>query len=410
MGLVLSMTASRNENGYAISSQNYFRSLGKETGQSIEPASKQAVSAGRRKLHWGAFESLLHEANLEPSGLPEHLCFHGHVTRAIDGSSFYTPRSPDLLEHFSPRRTRAEEGETHYPYGLLVTAVNVYTAQPVRACVGDYRESERAGLRRLIQGFSPGDLSLLDRGLGGVEVYIDFHRLGQFFIHRTKTSGERVARYVRDFLNSGCSEQVIQIVLLDDETGESISMRLRLVLGPKDSEGKPIVFVTNLLDKRRYSRRSILRQYQRRWAAETLYGRMKRLLYLEKFHAKTYNGVMQEIFANLLILSLTALAVTAVVDEDEVKIEEELPSFKNAIEAVRRHLFAVIDVKIERLTSTQLMATLLEEVRTVMYPIRPGRSYPRVSMQPIQSWNLKKSAKLRVWAKAKQPTAVGPRA
>jgi hypothetical protein len=202
MGMTLSMTAARNENGYAISSQNYFRALGKERKERIDPARKQSVSEARSKIGWGAFEFLLSAASLKPDELPPHLRFHGHVTRAVDGSSFFTPRSEDLLKHFSPRKTGAEEGETHYPYGLLVTAVNVYTAQPVSACVGNYRESERAGLRRLIQGFDIGDLALLDRGLGGTEIYIDFNNLGQFFIHRTKTSGDRVVAYVQDFIRS----------------------------------------------------------------------------------------------------------------------------------------------------------------------------------------------------------------
>jgi hypothetical protein len=45
----------------------------------------------------------------------------------------------------------------------------------------------------------------------------------------------------------------------------------------------------------------------------------------------------------------------------------------------------------------------------VMYPIRPGRSYPRVSMQPIQSWNLKKSAKLKAFAARQKNKQGAPR-
>lgn len=389
------MTAARNGNGYAITSQNYFRALNKETGKSVDPVRKQSISESRGKLKWGAFEYLFGAANLERDGLPSHLLFHGLVSRALDGSSFFTPRTSDLLEHFSSRKTRAEEGETHYPYGLLVTAVNVYTTQPVSACVGDYRLSEREGLRRLIEGFSAGDLSLLDRGLGGVEIYLDFERLGQFFIHRTKTSGERVAAYVRSFLALKRKEQAIRIVVIDSETGEHTPILLRLIRGPNDSDGKPIVFVTNLLNAKKFSRRSILNQYRKRWAVETFYGRMKNLLCLEQFHGRTYNGIMQEIYANLLMLSLAALAVSVVITEDQLNIDEELPSFKNAMETIRRHLFSVIDARIEGKRPEEVIQCVMAEVRFVRYRIRPGRSFPRVSMQPIQSWNLKKSAKLR---------------
>jgi hypothetical protein len=398
VGLILSMSCARNGNGYEISSENYFIELGEKLDRSIEPARKQSVSTARGKIGWQAFEYLLDQANLEHDRLPGRLKFKGHVTRAIDGSSFFTPRSDDLLMHFSPRNTRAEEGETHYPYGLLVTAINVYTGQPVHARVADYRVSERELLKSMLDYFKKGDLSLLDRGLGGAAVYLEHEERGLFFVHRGKTTGERIPKYMSKFLTSGKKQRRIDLCVTDAETGQKKTIRIRLIRGPDDSEGKPIVFVTNLIDRKKYSRGKILALYQKRWTVETLYGRVKNLLCLEKFHARSHNGVMQEIFANLLILSLTALAVTATVDEEGIDSKKELPSFKNASEVIRRHLFSIIDERIDEIPPKKLMKRILKQVGRVRYRIRPGRSYPRVSMQPIQSWNLKKSAKLRAFA------------
>ncbi len=292
-GLLLSMVASRNGNGYDISSQNYFRELGDELGKNVAPARRQGVSDARAKLKWQAFEYLLESANLEAHDLPASFRFKGHITRAIDGSSFYTPRTDELLMHFSPRNTSSDEGETHYPYGLLVTAVNVYTSQPVRAVVDDYRASERAVLKPMIGSFGPGDLSLLDRGLGGAQVYIEFEKHEQYFIHRTKTTGDRVATYVREFVDSGKKQRNVTVTVTDEETEVDTQIELRLIRGPDDSEGKPIVFVTNLRDRKRYKRGAILDLYCRRWSVETLYGRVKNLLCLEKFHARSYVRTLQ---------------------------------------------------------------------------------------------------------------------
>lgn len=312
----------------------------------------------------------------------------------------------NLLMHFSPRNTSSEEGETHYPYGLLVTAVNVYTGQPVRAVVDNYNASERAMMKSMIGGFSPGDLSLLDRGIGGAQVYLEFEKHEQYFIHRSKTTGDRVAGYIRELVDGRNKQKTVDIAVKDEETGAEAAIRLRLIRGPDDSEGKPIVFVTNLLDKKHYPRHQILALYRKRWTVETLYGRVKNLLCLENFHARTHNGVMQEIFANLMILSLTAAAVTAVVKEDGLDAESELPSFKNAVEVIRRHMFAIVDHRIEGIKPKKLMKLILAEVRAITYPIRPGRSHPRVSMQPIKSWNLKKAAKRRAFDKQKK--SAGP--
>ena len=106
---------------------------------------------------------------------------------------------------------------------------------------------------------------------------------------------------------------------------------------------------------------------------------------------------MQEIFANLLALSLAAVAVSSVVQEDKLDPEIELPSFKNATEVVRRHLFTIIDGRITGKKPKAVVKQILREVRAVMYKVRPNRSYARVSMQPIRHWNLKKSAKIKAF-------------
>jgi hypothetical protein len=214
VGLTLSMALNRNGNGYDISAQNYFRELNSQVQERILPVRHQSVSEARGKLKWEAFEYLLGTANLEKDGLPERFKFKGHITRAVDGTSVFVPRTDELLKYFSTRKTKSEEGETHYPYGLCVTAVNVYTGQPVAAKVDDYRTSERDLLKKLIRRFQAGDLSLLDRGLGGKEVYFEYQREGQYFIHRTKTTGDRVAGYIQEFLESGLKQKVIRITMV----------------------------------------------------------------------------------------------------------------------------------------------------------------------------------------------------
>jgi hypothetical protein len=397
VGVLLSLSCTRNANGYDIASQNYFCELSGHLDDAIRPATRQSVSEARAKLRWEAFEYLLSRANLERDGLPDRLKFLGHVTRAIDGTSFFTPASAELLEYFSRRKTKSEEGETHYPYGMCVTAVNVFTDQPVAAVVDDYRASERELLKRMIAQFGKGDLALLDRGLGGAQVYLEFDAQGQFFVHRAKTGGDRVAGYISRFLASGKDQKVVKLPVKDEESGKTIKLKLRLIAGLLDSEGKPIVFVTNLRGKKRYPRESIIELYTRRWGVETMYNRVKNLLNLESFHARTYNGIMQEIFCNLLVLALAAAASSCAIDEHDMNPDEERPNFKNATEVVRRHLFAVVDHRIIEKSPKKLIKQIIEQVAATTYKIRPGRSYPRVSMQPIQSWNLKKSAKIRAF-------------
>jgi hypothetical protein len=240
--------------------------------------------------------------------------------------------------------------------------------------------------------FQKGDLSLLDRGFGAGWVFWEFEEASQYYLCRMKTTGDRVSLYVQKFLTSKKKSKIITITVTTAE-GEKKELSLRLVRGPKDSEGKRIVFATNLL-KDKYTRKSLLKLYRERWAVETLYGRVKTLLKLERFHAKTYNGVMQEIFANLLLLSLTALVWSASIVKHRLNAKRIVPNFKNAIEVVRRHLFDAIDHRITGAKERSLAKELIRETARVLWKKRPGRSYPRVSMQPIKIWNLAKARKI----------------
>lgn len=395
--MILHMAISRNENGYDITSQNYFRELGLHLEEKIEPVTRQSFSEARGKLSWQGIEYLLDVANQEESlrELP-HLKYRGHITRAIDGTSLLLPRTDELLSYFTPRKIPGSGGELcHYPTAMLVTAVNVFTGQPVRAVVNEYQASERALLLSIIQGFGPGDLSLLDRGFGGAQVFYEFERHGQFFICRMKVSGDRIASYIQKFLKSGLSEKTLKISSFNDDTQSDAQFKIRLVRGPNDSEGKPIVFATNFIDAAQYSRKSILNLYRKRWDVETMYARVKVLLKTEKFHAKNLNGIMQEVFASLLVLSLTALASTIASKKKKLEPRVTAPSFKNATEVVKRHLFDLINCKITDVDPKKLAKDLIEEVGAVLWKKQPGRSFPRLSRQPIKKWNLKKAKKLQ---------------
>ncbi len=168
----------------------------------------------------------------------------------------------------------------------------------------------------------------------------------QFYLHRVITSGGKVSLYVQQFLKSKKKKtETLTISVIDEATGKEDKFPIRFIRGPKDSEGKPIVFTTKLIGER-YTRRSLLKLYLERWTVETLYGWVKTRLNVEHFHARSYNGVMQEIFANLLVISMTALVWATTICFFGRKPSKIVPGFKNTVEVVRRHFFDAIDTKI----------------------------------------------------------------
>lgn len=103
---------------------------------------------------------------------------------------------------------------------------------------------------------------------------------------------------------------------------------------------------------------------------------------------------MQEIFAHLLVLSLTALIATSAAKKLGLDREVEVPSFKAALAVVRRHLLDGICASPSPKKAREIAAKMIEQAERVLWKKQPGRCHPRVSKQPIKVWNLAKTKKL----------------
>lgn len=382
------MVSSGNEKGYDITSQNFFH------GMLEEPPTRQSVCDARKKLPYEVFRYLLEQAAAESRLMVDR--WHGHRVFIIDGTKVNVPRTEELLAKFDVPNTSA--GPAHYPQAWMVTLLGAFCTQPLAVHLGSYKASERDLMRELLGHMKSGDLALIDRGLGGAKVYWDYERNDLFYIHRVTTSGDCVPHYVRDFLEKKRASQIVAIEVTDAE-GEKHAILIRLVRGPKDSDGKRIVFATNLLDEDVYSVEAIRALYRERWAIETTYGRIKNLLKLEKFHARSLNGIMQEIYANLLTISLTAAIEYEASKRRKLDRTKVVPNFKAAMEVVHRHLHAILGTtKLSKHDAKLRAERIVMEAGRILWKKQPGRSHPRVSMQPIKKWNLCKNRKLKEFA------------
>jgi hypothetical protein len=113
------MVLSRNSNGYAITSRNYFSDLGSKPSS----ASASSVCEARASIDWRAFEFLLDEVNRSHSSR----LWHGHRVFAFDGSYIDLPRCKECLEEFGTLYG------SYRPIALLGVATNAFSGIPL-AC------------------------------------------------------------------------------------------------------------------------------------------------------------------------------------------------------------------------------------------------------------------------------------
>lgn len=380
IGTVVDLVASGNEAGYDIGAQRFFAGMNKP------PPVRSSVSEARQNISYEAFKHLLIEARIEVATR-----WHGHRLHIVDGTKINLPRTDELVELFGVPNTKAGSG--HYPQAWMVTLLSGICHQPLDAVLGGYKDSERDLMRKLLHNLSDGDLMLLDRGLGGSSIYWECEQRNLFYLHRVKTSGDRVPFYIKEFVACRRKSQVVSIEITT-EHGEKFAILVRLVRGPKDSEGKRIVFATNLLNEETYSEQSIRALYKERWSIETTYGRIKNILKLEKFHARNLNGILQEIFANLLVISLAAAVEYETSRHLALDRTTTVPNFKAAMFTVYEYLHAIVGTDNNRKANI-VIEEMIQKVGRILWRKQPGRSYPRVSRQSIKKWNLCKQRKLK---------------
>ena len=395
------MTASRNANGYAITSRNYFSELGELLKKNFDSASRSSICEARKKLHWGAFEYLLHQSRLEDQGS----CYQwkGHNVRAIDGTKLTLPHSNEIIKEFPQRRDGRSGILSHYPFSILVTASDVFTGQPLAARMANMHGSERGEAISMIQNdFAPGDIVLLDRGLDGIRVWRALDEQKQFYISRLKEvgkSGHLHLQYVHEFIVSGKKDKIIKRKTKDPITSKWVIFRIRLIRGRKLKDGSVLVVGTNLYCPKKYPPQDILQLYAKRWNVETMYARVKTLFSIEEFHAKSPNGILQEVFSNLLVLSLTAKMAVQAASMHGTNITKVAPNFKNAAEVLRRNLFYRLGVApLGPRNRLKKAKQIIAEIMSVLCKKQPGRSYPRYSRKPVNRWPYAKASKIEMHA------------
>ena len=341
-----------------------------------DPVSAAAFCKARRKLRPHALRTLLHaaaDAFDRQHGLAHQ--WHGRRVLAVDGSRMSVQRAPDLWSAFG--------GPTggFTPQIMVTTLFDVIAKLPIDATVTPCNSSEREQLSKLVERLRPDDIVLLDRGYPSFEVVEMLRARRLDFVMRVPTSNTFSA--VEACLASG---QLDATILLAPSARSShqvagpISVRMVRREGPG---GEAQCFLTSL-PSATFPRADILALYRRRWEVE-LFFRVEKGPYVghEQFHARTSDGVCQEVFAFLLFVALSRTLMAAAAEIHAVPYERI--SQKGALLATAARLTLLLLYQRPRRARTTFSA-LIECIARCLDAARRQRAYPRRSFKPRPRW------------------------
>ena len=397
--LIFRLVFSKNNQGYGTTITELWenaRKMGVKLPQS-KPIAASSFSEARVKLSENIFKCindrliLIHEKKYHDSYL-----WHGHRIFAVDGSKINLPVELTQCEYTLPTE------KAHYPQGLLSTLYQLHSQIPFDFSLESH-QNERTSAMAHLKHLKAEDVVVYDRGYYSYELLALHHSLGIHAIFRMQTNA---AGAITEFK---IGDEIDQTTLI--KPGATVSKGLRksnpnLTIKPiamrlikYEVRGTCYLIGTTLLD-RSITIQDLADAYYSRWGIEELYKVSKNHLTIEEFHSKSERGVKQELYAHLVLITLTRVFAnkanldlkTEMKTNQSIQLHNMKTNYKNCINVVMGNIEALF------LATSNLIKNILdglfENVIRYRQRIRPNRSYERKSMKPNNKW--RSSSRVRV--------------
>lgn len=345
----------------------------------VAATAKSSLSVARKKVPVEIFRQVLHQ-------LVDHLGsmlpgdFGHHADRrffALDATSLVCPRTKQTMRDLDAPAYNPWLF-AHYPRALVVVAYDVVRRLPLDWVLLKKGTGEREAAKPLVNRLRRGDVMIMDRGYPARWLLALFVNHGVDVVMRMTAVKAAAWPEVKRFLTSGAKTAVVDC-RLDD--GRVISVRLirrpPLKGRPLKHQGKrdALVILTTLLPKHGFEAKDIIDLYGKRWSIETLFREMKEAFGIERFHARSTDGIQQEIATVLMWVALTSAIHAAV--------QDGLTDGKRANRTVSREIARICLARALGDGTIVKLDTAITEARRHAYKPRPGRSFPRESKLPF---------------------------
>jgi hypothetical protein len=345
----------------------------------VAATAKSSLSVARKKVPVEVFRQVLHQ-------LVDHLGrllpgdFGHHADRrffALDATSLVCPRTKQTMRDLDAPAYNPWLF-AHYPRALVVVAYDVVRRLPLDWVLLKKGTGEREAAKPLLSRLRRGDVMIMDRGYPARWLLALFVNHGVDVVMRMTAVKAAAWPEVKRFLSSGAKTAVVDCRLDDGRV-----IPVRLIRRPP-LKGRPLkhhkkrdamVILTTLLPKHGFEAKDIIDLYGKRWGIETLFREMKEAFGIERFHARTTDGIQQEIATVLMWVALTSAIHAAV--------QDGLTDGKRANRTVSREIARICLTKALDDGSVVKLDDAINQARRHAYKPRPGRSFPRESKLPF---------------------------
>lgn len=406
IALILSLATSGSNQGVDAKIGSFFKNARRSNlWPDASAVHRSSVTKARAKLDWRIFNEIFSDAvclayRLWPK--QNRYLWHGMSVFAIDGSKFDLPATEQIRAGFDPKSGLQHQGKGHYPQCLVSTVYDVLRRLPIARSVVSCHGSEREQMIKLAPCLPDHSLCLFDQGYQSFETinYLTDHFNG-YFVFRCPSKGSFAP--VEQFAKSAHTQDIVWIEPSHEfkrkaqaklaKQPKPLKLRLIRLLSP---DGTVSVLLTNLFDTNNYPAKQIIDLYFRRWQIESYYRDEKLAFELERFHSKTVNGILQEIYA-AAVMSVICRTLMALSSQCFYSGKKQL-QFKNAMVSLASEVAFLTAKNPEH--AVLVFKDLLTQMARVRYyqPQNSRPPQPRINKKPLNKWSQSKLKQLLAMA------------
>lgn len=377
--------------GYGRALNELKKSMGEHFQWDDRRPSPSALSQARKKLTPALCDSTF-AAILERCTAAREaprMTFCGRRLVACDGTNLTLPVRSSLRKHFGV--PRCSHGDCLAPQAALTVLFDVGAHQPLAFSLKPCRYPERKALLELESHLRPGDLLIVDRGYPSRALFAHLLVNNRDFLIRVGAAKANSMAEVQDFLASGKLDDLITIrQATKGAAGKTLT--LRAIRFRDDS----VLLTTIMRDEATAD--DLCGLYLNRWGIETAFGEMKGFRGLEDFHARTPDGIHQEVTAVFLFMLLESELEGRArqhAEQENAKVTHNgEPPPPTDIRFNRLMLGDWVVYLLEAATKgPRALTNCFDEAVSDLWRARmrykPRRSFPRETKSPHGKWRLK---------------------
>ena len=204
---------------------------------------------------------------------------------------------------------------------------NLLTGIPEVVNITDGRANEKKKLKKLVERKSKPIISIFDLGYWCYDFFNRIHQSGNYFVSRLRADCKP-----KKIKKLGSHDWLVKLPL----KFRSSKCNIYRVVSVKTEAHKRYYYLTNLLDRERFSPQEVAELYKCRWQIEIFFRDLKHVLGLSRFISYSANGVKIQIYVALIAYVLIKLIMHQ--SAKRYGVEPERFSFQRSVKVIRSWL------------------------------------------------------------------------